>query len=74
MCSALSVEKKVSVTLSTTLPVCPALSIVIEPVTPKEPVICAEPLNGNPTPLPPPPPTNTIDAVEFNIVISSLHH
>ena len=38
-----------------------------EPVTPKEPVICAEPVKGNPAPLPPPP-SIFIEAVLFDTV------
>ena len=39
---------------------------MIEPVTPKEPVICAEPEKGNPTPVPPP--LIKIDAVLLDIL------
>ena len=46
------------------------LNIVILPVTPKEPVICAEPEKGNPTPVPVPP-TNTIDAVLADTVATT---
>ena len=33
--------------LSTTEPLNEPVDMFIEPVTPKEPVICAEPVNGN---------------------------
>ena len=42
---------------------------LIEPVTPKEPVICAEPEKGKPTPVPPLPPFNVIDAV-FEVIVN----
>ena len=43
----------VSVILSTTEPLNPPSCNVIEPVTPNEPVISAEPVNGKPAPVKP---------------------